>query len=114
MRIKCYCNLYTGTSVTNKKNQYLLDLMNGKFTHSVHLITLAQGMQNHLEIFSSSLLRQQVYDEKEIFVVGIAGKYYEAVALVEEIVQDVLEQTGNTQIRNYIETQQKVFEEGRM
>lgn len=114
MRIKCYCNLYTGTSVTNKKNQYLLNLMNGSFTHSVHLITLAQGLQNHLEIFASSLLHQHVYDEKEIFIVGIAGEYYEAVELVEKIVQDVLDQTGNTQIRNYIEIQQKVFEEGRI
>lgn len=114
MRIKCYCDLYTGTSVTNKKNQYILDLMNGELKHSVHLITLAQGTQNHLEIFASSLLRQHVYDEKEIFIVGIAGKYYEAVELVEKIVQDVLEQTGNTQIRNYIEIQQKVFEEGRI
>lgn len=114
MRIKCYCNLYTGASVTSKKNQYILDLMNGEFSHSVHLITLAQSTQNHLEIFASSLLHQHIYDEKEIFIVGIAGKYYEAVELVEKIVQDVLEQTGKTDIRAYIETQQKVFEEGRI
>lgn len=114
MRIKCYCDPYTGASVANKKNQYILNLMNEKFSHSVHLITLAQGTQNHLEIFASSLLCQHIYDEKEIFIVGIAGKYYEAVELVEKIVQDVLEQTGKPDIRDYIETQQRVFEEGRM
>lgn len=114
MRIKCYCDLYTGESVTNKKNQYILDLMNGEFSHAIHLITLAQSTQNHLEIFASSLLHQRIYEEKEIFIVGIAGKYYEAIELVEKIVQDVLEQTGKMDIRDYIKTQQRVFEEGRM
>ena len=114
MRIKCYCNLYTGTSVANKKNQYILDLMNGNLAHTVYLITLAQGVQNHLEIFAASLLRQHIYDDKEIFIVGIAEKYYEAVELVEEIVQDILNQTGKPEIRKYIESEQRIFEEGRI
>lgn len=113
MRIKCYCDLYTGASIANKKNKYILELMNETFTHSVHLITLAQGAQNHLEIFASSLLYQPIYNEKEIFIVGIAGKYQEAVEVVEKIVQDVLEQTKTTDIRRYIETKQRSFEEGR-
>lgn len=113
MRIKCYCNLYTGESIVNKKNQYILNLMNKDFDHSIYLITLAQGTQNHLEIFASSLLYQHFYDNEEIFIVGIAKRYSEAVELVKTIVQEVLNQTGQTEVRKYIETKQRLFEEGR-
>lgn len=113
MRIKCYCNLYTGKSLANKKTQQILELMNGNLSPFIHIITLAQGRQNHLEIFASSLLRQHIYDDKEIFIVGLAGKYDEAVNLVAKIAQNVLNSTGTTDIRGYIETEQKSFEEGR-
>lgn len=113
MRIKCYCNLYTGSSVTKEKNQYLLDIMNGILKHSVYIITLAQEKQNHLEFFASSLLRQKIYEEKEIFIVGIARTYDETVDVVTEIVQDVLKSTGQSNVRSYIETEQRLFEEGR-
>ena len=114
MRIKCYCDLYTGESVKKKKEQYILDLMTGELSHSVHIITLAQGLQNHLEFYAASLLRQHIYDDAEIFVVGIAGKYEECVDLVNQIVQEVVKKTNGTDIRGYINKKQREFEEGRI
>lgn len=114
MQIKCYCHLYTGSTVGNDKNQYLLEIMNGNLKHSIYIITLAQGRQNHLEFFASSILRQKIYADKEVFIVGIAKSYDEATKLVAQIVQDVVIKTGQTDIRRYIETEQKLFEEGRI
>ena len=114
MRIKCYCNLYVSQSLEKLKLQHINDLMEGNLKHSIHILTLSQGEQNHLEFYAASLLRQHIYDDAEIFVVGLAGKYEEAAALTETIVQDVLDKTNNTNIRNYILQQQKVFEEGRV
>lgn len=114
MRIKCYCNLYVSDALEKRKNKVLADLMNRKFRPGTSVITLSQGEQNHLEFFSSVFLKQHFYDEKEVFVVGIAGGYEEAAELVRKITEEVLVQTGSTDIRNYILENQKKSEESRV
>lgn len=114
MRIKCYCNLYVSDALEKRKNKVLADLMNRKFRPGTSVITLSQGEQNHLEFFSSVFLKQHFYDEKEVFVVGIAGGYEDAAELVRKITEEVLVQTGSTDIRNYILENQKKSEESRV
>lgn len=113
MQIRCFCDLYVSEGLEKKKNQVLMQLMERKIGKPIYLVTLAQGEQNHLEIFSSLLLQQGVYDEDTIFVVGIAEDYSSAVSLVEEIVQEVVDTTGDVAIRSYLIKKQKVFEESR-
>lgn len=114
MRIKCYNELYISRSLEKDRLLHILDLMEGNLKHSVYVISLSQGEQNHLEFFAASMLRQDYYKNREIFVVGLAGKYDEAVDMIREILQDVLSKTNKTNIREYILQRQKVFEEGRV
>jgi len=114
MRIKCYCNLYVSELLQRQKNQIIKNLMERKSQPGITLITLANNECNHLEYFSSVLLKQSFYDQKEIFLVGIAAGDLDAAELVREITQEVLDQTGGTEIRTYILDHQKKFEEGRV
>ena len=77
-----------------------------------YLIVLAQGEQNHLEFFDSMLLQQKIFSIHDLLVVGSAEGYKGALELVEEIMQEVYNETGGTNIRNYIISKQKQFEEG--
>lgn len=113
MRIKCYSNLYVSELVKKRKNKVLTGLMEQKFQPGITVITLASGEQNHLEFFQAFMLRQHFYDEKELFVVGLAEGYEDAAELVEQIVQKVVDETGGTDIRSYILKEQKNFEESR-
>lgn len=113
MRIKCYCDLYVSESLKNKQNQILEEVMEQRPRPSVYLITLAQGKQNHLEFYSGLLLWQYVFDHAELFVVGLADGYYEAVELVEKIVRDSICATGDVNVREYLRENQRKFEEGR-
>lgn len=113
MRIRCYCDLYVSDSLEEKKNKVLKNLMDHKLQPSVYILTLSQGEQNHLEFFSALLLKQHVFDHAELFVVGIADSYDDAVDLVEEITREVLAETGGTNIRGYLTARQKEFEKGR-
>lgn len=113
MRIKCYCNLYVSDLLVKRKNRVLADLMERKPRPGIYVITLAQGAQNHLEFFSSLVLKQHFYDEKEMFVVGIADGYEDAAEMIRLITQEVLDETGNTDIRGFILKNQKKFEESR-
>ena len=45
--------------------------------------------------------------EEDIFVVGLASGYEDAVYLVEEIIREVYEKTGDVDIRSYIRDQEK-------
>lgn len=113
MQVKCYCDLYVSDPLEKKKNKVIRNLMEGRLQPSVYLITLSRGEQNHLEFFSALLLKQPVFDQAELFVIGIANGYDDALYLVEEITQEVLEQTGGTNLRGYITARQEQFEKGR-
>lgn len=113
MRIKCYCNLYVSSLLEKRRNKVLKGLMERALQPELTVITLARGEQNHLEFFSALFLRQHYYDEKEFFVVGLAEGDFDAVNLIEEIVREVVDVTGGTDIRGYITERQKEFEESR-
>lgn len=114
MHVKCFCNLFVSESLKKRKNRIIKELMVQKFRPSVYIITLSQGEQNHLEFFSALLLQQHIFENEDLFVVGIANGYEDAIDLVEQIVQQVIAQTGGTDIRRYIVEQQKEFEESRV
>lgn len=112
MQIKCYCDLYVSEGLKRKKNKILKKLMERALQPAIYILTLAQGEQNHLEFYPALLLRQPWYDDAQIFVVGIADSYDAAAYLVEEIVSEVLKETGGTDIRGFLTEQQRRFEEG--
>ena len=74
----------------------------GKLQPGVHVITLAVSERNQLEIYPTIQFKQPAFPEQELFVVGITKGYDEAVELVEQIVQEVYDQTGTCDIRSYI------------
>lgn len=113
MQIKCYSNLYVSELLKKRKNKVLTGLMERKLQPGITVITLASGAQNHLEFFSALMLQQHFYDEKDLFVVGLAEGHEDAAELVGQIVQEVLDETGGTDIRCYILKEQKNFEESR-
>ncbi len=81
-----------------------------EFYHNLYVITLSQGEQNQLEFFSSVLLKQSIFEHSKLFVIGIADGYDEALFLVEEIVQDVYQETKSANARQFLLTDQAEYE----
>lgn len=97
--MKYYFKLYTDEETIRKqKDKYL--------------ITLSKSVQNHLEIFHSVLLIQDTINKDDLFVVGLADSYEHALEIVEKIVQEVYDNTGKTDVKNYILQKQQEYEEG--
>ena len=63
---------------------------------------LTEGLEKKKEIYPTIQFKQPAFPEQELFVVGITKGYDEAVELVEQIVQEVYDQTGTCDIRSYI------------
>ena len=79
--MRYYKHLYLTEGLEKKKEKIIRKLEAGKLQPGVHVITFL---------------------EQELFVVGITKGYDEAVELVEQIVQEVYDQTGTCDIRSYI------------
>lgn len=110
--MKYYCNLYMDEKTALKKDNIFAKLEQDEWQIEVYLIVLSKGEQNHLELYNSALLIQKAISKENLFVVGIAKGYDEVLELVEKITQEVYDETGGTDIRNYILKKQQEFEEG--
>lgn len=99
--MKFYKHLYCGESVIADKKKICRKLKSNAGQLQIYVITLATD-QNQLEIYHCAYLQQKYYKNHPPFIVGIAKGYEEAVALVTKITQEVIEKTGNANIKEYI------------
>ncbi len=111
MRIKFYCDLYVSECWREKKEKIKKKLRANKLQPMVYVVALARGSQNHLEFFSAILLKQHIFQDGELFVVGLADGYDGALFLVEQIADQIYQETGGADIRRFIEERQKEYEE---
>lgn len=109
MQIKFYCDLYVSECWREKKNKIIKKLKENRIKPQVYIVALSQGDQNELEFFSSILLKQHVFDNAEVFVVGIANGYDEALFMVRDITKQIYTETGTADLRKYILERQKEY-----
>lgn len=98
--MKFYDRLYVGDSIEDPE-KVKWKLMHNAGQFSVYVIALAQS-DDQLDIFHCGLLKQRYYDRDNLFVVGLAGSREEAVELVVAMMEEVVEKTGEADIRGYI------------
>ena len=110
MQVKFYHDLYVSETGMNKKKKIMKKLQENRLQPAVYVITLAGGEQNNLEFYSSMLLKQHIFDREEIFVVGIADGYTDALYMVERIADDEFRETGKAEIRQYLLARQDEYE----
>ena len=110
MQMKFYCDLYVSECWQKKKAKIIKKLKANRVQPQVYVAALAQGGQNELEFFSSILLKQHVFDNAEIFVVGIADGYDEALLMVRDITAKVYHASGDAGLRAYIPKRQEEYE----
>lgn len=100
--MRYYKHLYLSDALRKKKDKIIKKMETGKILPGIYLVALAVNEVNHLEICSYMMLLQPSYPKENLFVVGITKGYEEAVDLVEEIVQEVYNETKSADIRSYI------------
>lgn len=97
-----YKYLYLADGLEKKKEKMIRKLDAGKLQLDVHVTTLAVNERNQLEIYNTIQFKQPSFPYQDLFVVGIARGYDDAVELVERIAAEVYEKTGTCDIRSYI------------
>ncbi len=105
--MRYYKHLYLAKGI-RKKEKIIRKLEENKLQMNIHVITLARNEKNQLEIYHSMVLLQPNFPHDDLFVVGIAKGYEDAVEMVEEIAQEVYNKTKGADIRSYILEREQV------
>ena len=100
--MKYYKYLYLEDGLEKKKDKIIKKLEKNRLQFGVWLIALPENEKNQLEIVDSKNLIQKNYPKEKIFVVGLTRNYEDALELVEKIVQEVYDKTGECDIRTFI------------
>ena len=95
MQITFYCHLYMNEKIKKK-------LSANNLQPSIYVIAFSQSPQNQLDFFSSLLLKQHIYENTPLFVVGLADGYDSALELIRQITEEVFAATQSVDIRHYI------------
>lgn len=100
--MKFYKQLYIGDTIKDP-NKIKRKLKHHAKQLKVFVILLASENEQ-LEICHNMLLLQPYYKKKENepYVIGIAGNYEEAVALVCQITEEAVKQNGNADLKRYL------------
>ena len=101
--MKFYKNLYVSKLVENKKDKIIEKLKQKDFPMILcYIIVLLEEGEKQMEFYSTGLLHQKQLERDDLFIVGLAAGYRDAIHLVQEITSEVYEETGGADIRAYI------------
>lgn len=95
--------LFVDKALSKKKRKVLKNLKQGKLQLGVYIITISNDRAGMLDIYPSYVLLQKMYKELELYVVGIAAGKDGAFELVKEITDKCLEETGNVDLRTFLQ-----------
>lgn len=105
--MRFYKNLYVSESIDGKKEKIIRKLKKKKYPLRTYIIAMIEDGENQLEFYSTLMFRQGSVIDDDIFVVGLADGYDDALYLVESIAKEVYEKTGDLDIRSYIREQER-------
>lgn len=104
--MKWYKKLYLGENAEKQKYKVFGKIRKNKFQIDTYLISLAANSDDLLDILPANILLQPFYKNKKnvenIYIIGIAKGYDEALELVRAIVDEVYQSTGGFDIRGYL------------
>ena len=111
--MKYYFDMYIDEELKGKIGEILQKIENNQVQLNKYVIVLSKNEKNNLEFYDVALLRQNIYEKDSLFLVGIGEGYSGSLKLIEKITQEVLNESGGTDIRGYLLRKQKDFEERR-
>lgn len=94
--------LYVGEGIGNHAEKVKWKIRHNAGQRSIYVIALASNRQNLLDIIPAQELLQKAYPKKQMYVVGLAKGYEEALETAAKIVLEVYKNTGGFALREYL------------
>ena len=104
--MKFYKNLYVSDGYKKKKEKLIQKMKDGKYPLSAFVLVLIENGPNQMDFYPTAMLYQGYLMTDNLYIVGLAESYMDAVYMVEEITREVYESTGTADIRSYMKSQE--------
>ncbi len=95
--------LYITDAAGRDSDRVIEKLNKGKLVRGRHLITLASNPADQLDIVNTFWLKQKQCAKHLPPVVGLAASYEDALELVIRITEECLAETGDADLRSYVQ-----------
>jgi protoheme ferro-lyase len=93
--------LFVGDKIKKKKEKVIASINNREATFGVYCIAFASHPDNLFDILNANELLFPHYKKTEVRIVGIANGKEEAIDLVQNMLMEVYNKTGNFDVRSY-------------
>ncbi|MFQ9515140.1 MAG: hypothetical protein ACLRZ9_04850 [Eubacterium sp.] len=107
--MRWYDDLYVGYNLLDRKRQIMRKIKNGKVQFNKYVIALPFNDYDVLDIYPSNILIQKWYKDSDMVIVGIAEGMEEAMDMMQLIIMDCLNATGDVKVKKYILEQMDKF-----
>ena len=97
-------SLYVGEKLSSTEYKIVEKVHKGKVVPNLHLITLSNNPDKMLDILPEKEVMQKHYPKAGLKVVGIADGRKEALALVQQMIEESLRETGSADVRGFLKT----------
>ncbi len=95
-------DLIVGESLKGKERKIVPNIKRGKIKKKgVTLITYAANGKDFFDLIPAKEMKYPVRQEQQLYVLGLAGSRGEALELVQGLVMEVYNKTGEFDVRGY-------------
>ena len=96
--MKWYKDLYVGAIASENQKKIIRKIKSSKFQINIFVLCTPLNSDNVMDIIPSSILLQSYFNINDITIYGIAEGYDEALELMQTIIMDCYEKTGEFDI----------------
>lgn len=100
--MKWYKDLYIGEKAKENINKTIHMIRHGKLQFNKFVLTLPSNNHDVLDIYPASILIQRRYMNSDMTIIGIAEGMDEAKELMQTIIMECYNSTGDFDLKEYI------------
>ena len=105
--MRWYRKLYVSEAIGDKAGRIKWKINHNAGTVSVYVISFASNPDNLLDIIPAWQLMQKGYPKKDLKIIGLAKGYDDAIALVQQIVEETYANTGDVDVWSYLKEERR-------
>lgn len=94
-------HLYIGKKMEKSKDQVIASINNRKAAFGVYCIAYASNPGNLFDVIEANQLLYPHYARTEVCIIGLAKGKQEALELLEKMLMEIYNQTGEFDVRGY-------------
>ncbi len=100
--LEWYQDLYVSDLAAKHVRRTIRRINQSKFTPDIYVLTLPGNEHNVMDIVPSKILLQKIARQRCPMIIGVAKGIDDAYGLMQEILMETYENTGNFHVKDYL------------